>query len=68
MYLGRVHDNGGDKVEEDVVAVGANAGVVEGHLQLIHRLQEQALTLVLQVLKGGLLQRMKMLQDLLEDR
>lgn len=44
-----------------MVAVGADAGVVEGHLQLIHRLQEQPLALVLQVLEGGLLQHARRL-------
>lgn len=53
--LGGVHHHGGDKVEENVVAVGANAGVAGGHLQLIHGLQEQPLALVLQVLEGGFL-------------
>lgn len=38
-----------------MVAVGAHAGVVERHLQLVHGLQEQPLTLVLQVLEGGFL-------------
>lgn len=38
-----------------MVAVGAHVGVVESHLQLVHGLQEQTLTLVLQVLKGGFL-------------
>lgn len=39
-----------------MVAVGADSGVVEGNFQLIHCLQEQPLTLVLQVLEGSLLQ------------
>lgn len=55
-HLGGVHDDCGDEVEEDVVAVGANNSVAEGHLQLIHRLQEQPLALILQVLEGSLLQ------------
>ena len=55
-YLGGVHDDGGHEVEEDVVAVGAvHGGVAEGHLQLVHGLQQEALSLVLQVLKGRLL-------------
>lgn len=45
--LGGVHDDGGDKVEEDVVAVSAHIIVAEGYLQLIHGLQEKTLTLVL---------------------
>ena len=54
-YLGGVHDDGGHEVEEDVVAVGAVDGVAGGHLQLVHGLQQEALSLVLQVLKGRLL-------------
>ena len=54
--LGGVHDDGGDEVEEDVVAVGPDGGVVEGHLQLVHGLQQQTLRLVVEVLEGGLLQ------------
>lgn len=53
--LGGVHDDGGDEVEEDVVAVGADTRVAEGHFQLIHGLQEQPLALVLQVFKRGFL-------------
>ena len=54
-YLRWVHDDCRDKVEEDVVAVGAHAGVTECHLQLVHGLQEQPLALVLEVLEGGFL-------------
>lgn len=54
-HLGWVHDDSGHKVEEDVVAVSAHNGVVEGHLQLIHGLQQHPLALVLQVLEGSLL-------------
>lgn len=42
-----------------MVAVSAHAGVVERHLQLIHGLQEQPLTLVLQVLEGGFLPKVR---------
>ena len=58
-YLGGVHDDSGHEVEEDVVAVGAHTGVVERHLQLVHGLQEQPLTLILQVLEGGLLPKVR---------
>jgi len=50
-----VHDDRGDKVEEDVVAVCAARSVTEGHLQLIHGLQQETLALVLKVFKGGFL-------------
>lgn len=50
-----VHDDSRHKVEEDVVAVSAHAGVVERHLQLIHGFQEQPLAFILQVLEGGFL-------------
>lgn len=50
-----VHDDSGDKVEEDVVAVCADTGVAEGHLQLIHGLQKKTLSLILKVFKGGFL-------------
>ena len=40
-----------------MVAVGAHAGVIERHLQLVQGLQEQPLTLILQVLEGGFLPR-----------
>lgn len=33
-----VHNDGGYEVKEDVVAVCADTGVTEGHLQLIHGL------------------------------
>ena len=54
--LGGVHDDSGDEVEEDVVAVGADGGVAEGHLQLVHGLQQQPLPFILQILERGLLQ------------
>lgn len=38
-----------------MVAVGAHAGVVERHLQLVHGFQEQPLAFILQVLEGGFL-------------
>lgn len=44
-----VHDNRGHKVKEDVVAVGTSGCVTESHLQLIHRLKQQPLSLILQV-------------------
>lgn len=50
-----VHNNGWDKVKEDVVAVCADTGVAEGHLQLIHGLQEKSFSLILKVFKGGFL-------------
>ena len=40
-----------------MVAVGAHAGVIECHLQLVHGLQEQPLALVLEVLEGGFLSK-----------
>ena len=55
--LGWVHDDGGDEVEEDVVAVGPDRGVVERHLQLVHGLEEQPLGLVVEVLERRLLRR-----------
>ena len=39
-----------------MVAVGAHSSVAKGHLQLIHGLQQQPLTFVLEVLKGRFLQ------------
>lgn len=53
--LNGIHDDGGDEVKEDVVAVGACVCVAEGHLQLVHGLQEQTLTFVLKVLERCLL-------------
>lgn len=50
-----VHNDSGDEVKEDVVAVGADTGVAEGHLQLIHGLQKKTFSLILQVFKGGFL-------------
>lgn len=50
-----VHDDCGDKIEEDVVAVSSYGRVVERHLQLVHGLQQQTLCLVVKVFKGGLL-------------
>ena len=50
-----VHDDSGDKVEEDVVAVCADTGVAESHLQLIHGLQKKTLSFILKVFKGGFL-------------
>ncbi|TNN56680.1 hypothetical protein EYF80_033107 [Liparis tanakae] len=47
----RVHDDRGDEVEEDVVAVGAARRVAEGHLQLIHGLQQETLALILKPLR-----------------
>lgn len=40
-----------------MVAVGAHAGVVERHLQLVHGLQEQSLALILEVLEGCFLSK-----------
>lgn len=51
----RVHNDSGDKVEEDVVAVCADAGVTEGYLQLIHGLQKKTFALILKVFKWGFL-------------
>ena len=45
----------GDKVKEDVVAVRPYGGVVEGHLQLIHGLQQKTFSFILKVFKGGFL-------------
>lgn len=56
-YLGGVHDDRGHKVEEDVVTVRADRGVVEGYLQLVHGLQQEALCLVVKVLERSLLRR-----------
>lgn len=53
--FGRIHDDSRNKVEEDVVAVGADTCVAEGHLQFIHGLQEESFSLILKVLKGGFL-------------
>lgn len=50
-----VHNDSGDEVKEDVVAVSADTGVTEGHLQLIHGLQKKTFSLVLKVFKGGFL-------------
>lgn len=50
-----VHDDSGDEVEEDMVAVCADAGVTEGHLQLIHGLQQETFSFILKVFKGGFL-------------
>lgn len=50
-----VHNDSGDEVEEDVVAVRADTGVTEGHLQLIHGLQQKTLAFILKVFKGGFL-------------
>lgn len=50
-----VHNDSGDKVEEYVVAVCADTGVTEGHLQLIHSLQQKTLSLIFKVFKGGFL-------------
>ena len=50
-----IHNDCGDEVEEDVVAVCADTGVTEGHLQLIHGLQQKTLSLILKVFKGGFL-------------
>lgn len=50
-----VHNDGWDKVKEDVVAVCADTGVAEGHLQLIHGLQKKSFSLILKVFKGGFL-------------
>lgn len=49
--LGWIHDDGGDKVEEDVIAVGPHGRVVERHLQLVHSFQQQALCFIVQVFK-----------------
>lgn len=51
----RVHNDSWHKVEEDMVAVCADTCVAEGHLQLIHGLQEKTLSLILKVFKGGFL-------------
>lgn len=45
--FGGVHNDGGYKVEEDVVAVCADSGVAESHLQLIHSFQQKSLSLIL---------------------
>lgn len=50
-----VHNDSGDEVKEDVVAVCADTGVTEGHLQLIHGLQKKTFSLILKVFKGGFL-------------
>lgn len=49
--LGRIHDDSGDKVQEDVIAVGPHGRVVERHLQLVHGFQQQTLGFVVQVFK-----------------
>ena len=50
-----IHGDGGDKVEEDVVALGLlGHGVSVRHLQLIEGLEQEPLALVLEVLEGGL--------------
>lgn len=51
----RVHNDSGDKVEKDVVAVCADTGVTEGYLQLIHGLQKKTFALILKVFKWGFL-------------
>lgn len=53
--FGRIHDDGRNKVKEDVVAVCADTCVAEGHLQFIHGLQEESFSLILKVFKGGFL-------------
>lgn len=50
-YLRRVHDDGWNKIEEDVIAVCAHCGVIKGHLQLIHGLKQQTFCLIVQVFK-----------------
>lgn len=50
-----VHDDCGDKIEEDVVTVGPYSGVVESHLQLIHGFKQQTLSFIVKVFKRGLL-------------
>lgn len=54
-YLRRVHDYGGNEIEEDVIAVCAHCGVIKGHLQLIHGLKQQTFCLIMQVFKRCLL-------------
>lgn len=53
--FGRIHDDSRNKVKEDVVAVCADTCVAEGHLQLVHGLQEESFSFILKVLKGGFL-------------
>ncbi len=50
-----VHNDSGDEVKEDVVAVCADIRVTKGHLQLIHGLQQKTFSFVLKVFKGGFL-------------
>lgn len=52
-----IHDDCWDKVEEDVIAVCADAGVTEGNLQLIHGLQQKTFTFILKVFKRRFLKR-----------
>lgn len=40
-----------------MVAVSSHSGVVEGHLQLIHGFQQQTFSLIVEILKGGLLMK-----------
>lgn len=49
--LGWIHDDSGDKIQEDVIAVGPHSCVVECHLKLVHGFQQQTLGLVVQVFK-----------------
>lgn len=54
-YLRGVHDDGGNEIKEDVIAVCAHCGVIKGHLQLIHGLKQQTFCLIMQVFKRCLL-------------
>ena len=51
----RIHDHRGNKVQEDVVAVGLlGHRVRESHLELVQSLEQQTLAFVLEVFEGSL--------------